>query len=98
MATKLTPLGDRLIAKPKKGSDTTAFGMVFSDANREKPMEAEVICISENASGITVGDTVMFKKYSPVEIKDDNGDDLYIIDIYDVIAIVASSDDATIIK
>jgi chaperonin GroES len=61
--------------------ETTASGIVLPDnANKEKPEKGEVLAVGPGkimdngqlkSMGVKVGDKVMFKKYSPDEIKID---------------------------
>ena len=78
---KLKPLHDNVVVKPMSAEETTASGIVLPDnANKEKPEKGEVLAVGpgkimENGQlksmNVRVGDKVMFKKYSPDEIKID---------------------------
>lgn len=84
---KLRPLGDHLVVKPIEDDQVTKLGIVLPDtATKEKPEKGEVMAVGpgkvlENgtraAVQVKVGDKVVFKKYSPDEIK--VGDDEYLI-------------------
>jgi len=79
---KLKPLGDNVVVKPMSVKETTASGIFLPDnANKEKPEKGEVLAVGpgkimENGQlrpmNVKVGDKVMFKKYSPDEIKIDD--------------------------
>lgn len=94
---KLKPLHDHVIVKPIAENETTKSGIVLPDTvDKEKPEKGEVIAIGpgklmENGQratmGVKVGDKVMFKKYSPDEIKVD-GEEYLVISEGDVIAIL----------
>jgi len=92
MATQVFPLGDRIIVKPKAAEEVTSFGLVLSDANKEKPMQGEIVAVSKTIkdSSVKKGDIVLYKKYSPTEfnIKNDQGKDeeLLVLDLEDVLA------------
>ena len=48
---------------------TTASGIIIPDnASKEKPSQGKVIAVSKEAEGLSVGDTVVFAKYSGSEI------------------------------
>ena len=96
MATKLIPLGDRLLVERIEAETTTAGGIVLPDSAKEKPIQGKVIAVGEgrrNDDGKIVplqvkkGDTVLFGKYSGTEVKLD-GIDYLIMKEDDVLAIV----------
>lgn len=93
---KLTPLGDRVIVKPKAPEETTKGGIILPDTAQEKPMEGEVIAVGNGktddtgkkiAMELKVGNKVLYGKYSGTEVKLD--DQEYLImresDVYAVI-------------
>ena len=45
MATKLQPLGDRVVVKPLPKEEVTKGGIVLPDTVKEKPQEGEVIAV-----------------------------------------------------
>lgn len=75
----LRPLSDYLIVKPLSDEAVTASGIVLPDTiDKEKSEKGEVISVGPGkrldngqvaAMEVKIGDTVMFKKYSPDEIK-----------------------------
>ena len=93
---KLKPLGDHVIVKPLT-EEVTKSGIVLPDTvDKEKPEKGEVIAIgpgkvlengSRSAMSVKVGDKVVFKKYSPDEIKID-GDEVLVLSESDLIAII----------
>lgn len=84
---KLKPLHDHVIIKPITEDEVTAAGIVLPDTvDKEKPEKGEVVAIGpgklmENGQrapmSVRVGDKVVFKKYSPDEIKE--GKEEYLI-------------------
>ena len=91
------PLHDHVIVKPIADEEVTKAGIVLPDTvDKEKPEKGEVLAIGpgkllENGSraeiSVKIGDTVMFKKYSPDEIKVD-GEELLVISEGDIIAVI----------
>lgn len=94
----LKPLADRVVIKPLNATETTKSGIVIPETvQKEKAEKGEVIAIgpgkmmengTRGAMAVSVGDKVMFKKYSPDEIKID-GQELLILDESDILAIIA---------
>lgn len=94
---KLKPIHDNVIIKPITESEVTKSGIVLPDTvDKEKPEKGEVIAVGEGKlldngqrapMSVKVGDKVMFKKYSPDEIKLD-GQDYLVISESDIIAII----------
>lgn len=93
---KLTPLGDRVIVKPKAPEEKTKGGIILPDTAQEKPMEGEVIAVGNGkiddagkkvAMELKVGDKVLYGKYSGTEVK--MNDEEYLImresDVYAII-------------
>jgi len=94
---KLKPLGDHVIVKPIIEDEVTKAGIVLPDTvDKEKPEKGEVVAVGagkilENGQhavmSVEVGDKVMFKKYSPDEVKVD-GVEYLIISEGDILAIL----------
>lgn len=94
---KLKPLGEHVIVKPIIEDEITKAGIVLPDTvDKEKPEKGEVVAVGpgkllENgqraAMSVKVGDKVMFKKYSPDEIKVDK-EEYLVISENDIIAIL----------
>src|SRR5436190_16752080 len=87
MATKITPLHDRVILRRIEDNvNQTAGGLFIPDTAKEKPQQGEVIAAGEGkfredgtrqALDVKAGDRVLFGKYSGSEVKID--DEEYII-------------------
>ena len=93
----IKPLGDRVLVKPTKNEDKTESGIYIPEtASKDKPEQGKVLAVGPgetNEQGevtpmkVTVGQTVMFTKYSPNEIE--IGNETYlIIREKDILAIV----------
>jgi chaperonin GroES len=94
---KLRPLGDRVIVKPVPKEEMTKAGIILPDTiDKERPEQGEVIAVGPGklldngtraAISVKVGDKVVFKKYSPDEVKIDDVEYL-VISESDVMAVV----------
>lgn len=76
-ATKIRPLGDRVVVKIVK-EEKTAGGLVLPDTAQEKPQTGEVVAVgpgkmmengSRAAMDVKEGEKVLFAKYSGTEVK-----------------------------
>src|SRR5258705_6763784 len=83
MATKFTPLHDRILVRRVEEAETSRGGIIIPDSAKEKPQEGEVISagkgkISEEGKvrplDVKEGDRILFGKYSGTEIKLDGED------------------------
>lgn len=93
----LRPLGDRLIVQALTKEEKTSSGIILPDtADKERPEQGEVIAVGpgrmlDNGSiapmRVKVGDKVVFKKYSPDEVKAD-GKEYLVIAEADVLAVI----------
>ena len=80
MATKFTPLHDRILVRRVEEAETTRGGIIIPDSAKDKPQEGEVISagkgkISEEGKvrplDVKEGDRILFGKYAGTEIKID---------------------------
>lgn len=95
-ATKLRPLGDRVVIEPIPREDMTKSGIVLPDTAKEKPQEGKVIAVGPGAFDndgkriavdVSTGDKVLYAKYAGTEFKLD-GEDLLIVAAKDILAVV----------
>jgi chaperonin GroES len=95
-ATKLRPLGDRVVIQPTPREEMTKSGIVLPDTAKEKPQEGSVIAVGPGAFDndgkriaidVKVGDKVLYAKYAGTEFKVE-GDELLIVSQKDILAIV----------
>ena len=94
---KLRPLGDRVIVKALPKEEVTKTGIILPETvDKERPEQGEVIAVgpgrlldsgSRAAMNLKVGDKVVFKKYSPDEVKIEEVDYLVIAES-DVMAVI----------
>ena len=90
------PLGDRVLVRRVEEEEKTRGGIIIPDTAKEKPQEGEVIAVGPGArdeSGklqpldVSVGDRILFGKWSGTEVKLD-GEDLLIMKESDIMGIV----------
>ena len=96
MAT-LRPIGDRLIVKALTKEEVTKSGIILPDTiDKERPEQGEVIAAGPGRMldtgaiapmKVKVGDKIVFKKYSPDEVKIDD-EEFLVISESDVMAVV----------
>jgi len=93
----IKPLSDHIFIELVEEDNTTESGIVIPDtADKERPTKGKVVAVGpgkadENGKripmSVKVGDTVLFKKYSPDEIEVD-GKTHYVIEESDVLAVI----------
>ena len=97
-ATKLRPLGDRVVIQPTPREEMTKSGIVLPDTAKEKPQEGKIIAAGpgrltdegkREPMDVKDGDTVLYAKYAGTEFKVE-GDELLIVSQKDILAIVES--------
>lgn len=91
MAVSIKPLADRVLIKPAPAEDKTASGIIIPDTAKEKPQKGEVVAVGpgkkDEPTTVSVGDTVLYGKYSGTEITVE-GADYLIMRESDILAIV----------
>ena len=83
----LQPLNDNVLLElTEEKEQKTASGIIIPDSAKEKPEYAKVVAIGNiDNPGISVGDTVFYKKYSGTEIEFD-GKNYLLIPYADLLA------------
>ena len=80
MATKIQPLGQRVLVKRTESEEKSAGGLYIPDTAKEKPQEAKVVALGTGGKDdegkpidftVKVGDTVLISKYGGTEVKID---------------------------
>jgi chaperonin GroES len=98
-ATKLRPLGDRVVIQPTPREEMTKSGIVLPDTAKEKPQEGKILSAGpgrltdegkREPMDVKKGDTVLYAKYAGTEFKIE-GDELLIVSQKDILAIVESA-------
>src|ERR1700751_2894177 len=99
MATKFTPLHDRILVRRVEEADTTRGGIIIPDSAKDKPQEGEIIAVGRGKSNdegkvfplaVKEGDRILFGKYSGTEIKID-GEDFIIMKEDEVLGILTGA-------
>ncbi len=81
MASKLIPLADKLVLRPIVQEEVLSSGIVIPDTAKEKPNQGEIIAVGPGrrddggkviAPEVTIGDRVLYAKYTGQEIKVEN--------------------------
>ncbi len=99
MATKLTPLHDRILVRRVEEAESVRGGIIIPDTAKEKPQEGEVIAVGKgkvNEEGkvrpldVKAGDRILFGKYSGTEIKLD-GEEFIIMREEEVLGVLSGA-------
>ncbi|RYG48019.1 co-chaperone GroES [bacterium] len=92
----LQPLHDRIVVEAAPKEEKSAGGIILPDSAQEKPQRGKVLAVGPgkrldsgqlSATGINVGDTVLYGKYGATEVKVD-GEDYLILRAEDVLAVL----------
>lgn len=81
------PLGNRVLVERKEDAQTTASGIIIPDNAKEKPSQGTIVAVGGDVEEISVGDSVVFGKYSGNELALD-GTDFLILDADDIFGII----------
>lgn len=90
----LKPIGEKIILEKVKAEEKTVGGIVLPDSAKEAPQHAQVVAIGpeilsdeEKKNQVSIGDKVVYTKYSGTELKVDDKE--YIIcKLEDLLAVV----------
>ena len=94
----IRPLHDRVIVKRLEEERVSAGGIVIPDSAAEKPVQGEIIACGNGkitdsgdvrALDVSVGDRILFGKYSGTEVKLD-GKELLVMREEDIMAVIES--------
>ena len=90
------PLHDRVLVRRIEAEEKTAGGIIIPDSAKEKPSEGEIVAIGSGTRAedgkvtpldVSVGDRVLFGKWSGTEVKID-GEDLLIMKESDIMGVI----------
>jgi chaperonin GroES len=93
---KFRPLHDRVLLRRLESDTKTAGGIIIPDTAKEKPAQAEVIAVGTGVRdeqgklqplAVSVGDTVLFSKWSGSEVNID-GEELLVVKESDIMGII----------
>jgi len=77
MSAQIQPLADYVVAQAEEAQTKTAAGLYLPEKSAEKPKTAKVIAVGKEVKQVKVGDRILYKSYSPTEVK--VGADAYIL-------------------
>lgn len=84
-------MADRVLIEPTAAETTTASGIIIPDTAKEKPQEGTVVAVGpgkkDEPMTVSVGDKVLYGKYSGTELKLD-GKEYLIVKEADLFGIV----------
>jgi chaperonin GroES len=87
----IRPLADRVIIEPAAAETKTTSGIIIPDTAQEKPQRGTVVAVGpgkkDEPMTVSVGDVVLYGKYSGTEFKYEGGDYLIMREA-DIMAIV----------
>jgi chaperonin GroES len=96
VATKLRPLGDRVVVRPTTREEMTKSGIVLPDTAKEKPQEGTILAVGpgrilddgkREQVDVKEGQKVLYAKYAGTEFKVDE-EELLIVSQKDILAVV----------
>ncbi len=94
---KVVPMGDNVVVEPIVEEVSSSGIIIPETANKEKPMEGKVVAVGPGKltdegqrleMEIKEGDTVLFSKYGPTEVKVE-GKEVLILSASDIYAKLA---------
>lgn len=89
--SNLKPLPGFVLVRRLDEEAVSSSGIVLADSAKEKPQKGEVLAVGgdkgEKKSMLKTGQTILFKKYGPTEVKHE-GEELLILEEDDVFAII----------
>ena len=69
----MKPINDRVVIKPSPAEEKTSGGIIIPDTAKEKPQQGEVVAVGPGKDGnlmtVSVGDVVLYGKYSGQELQ-----------------------------
>ena len=99
MATKFTPLHDRILIRRIEEGESTRGGIIIPDTAKDKPQEGEVVSVGKgkiNEEGkvrpldVKESDRILFGKYAGTEIKLD-GEEFVIMREEEVLGVISGA-------
>lgn len=96
VATKIKPLGDRVVVQRVEEEQKTRGGIVLPDSAKEKPQRGKVVAVGtgrvlDNGTKVALevkeGDIVLFAKYGGTEVEID-GTEYIVLSERDLLAVM----------
>jgi len=96
MATKIVPLGDKVLVKRLEAVEKTKGGIVLPDTAKEKPKEGRVVAVGDGKLledgtrakfQVKKKDRILFSSYAGTEITVD-GEEYLIMSEDDILAVI----------
>ena len=94
---EIIPLGDRVLVKPEEKEKKTKSGIIIPDTvDKERPEVGKIVAVGEGKitddgktipMKVKVGNTVLFAKYGPDEVKIDD-EEYLIVSESNILAII----------
>jgi len=84
---KIKPLGTRVLVKQIEAEAKTSSGIIIPDSAQEKPLQAKVLAVGNDANQVKVGETVLYGKFTGTELNIDNNNYL-MLDVADILATI----------
>jgi chaperonin GroES len=85
---KIKPLGERLLVLREEVEEKSSGGIILTESYQEKPNQGEVKAIGDDVTTVKVGNTIVFGKYSSNETLQVDDDELIILELKDVKAVI----------
>jgi chaperonin GroES len=84
----IKPLFAKVVVEAKAAEEVRASGIVIPDtASKERPQQGTVLAVGPKCESLKAGEIVLFKTYSPTEVKID-GKTYLILDEEDILGVV----------
>lgn len=87
MSTKIQPLADYVVAVGEEAQTKTASGLYLPGNAAEKPKVAKVEAAGKDVKQVKTGDRILYKSYSPTEVKVD-GTEYLLVKEEDILATI----------
>jgi chaperonin GroES len=87
-SVRFKPLGSRVLLKPVEPEEATPSGIVLPDTAKADNQAAEVVAAGAHEDvEVSVGDVVVYRKYSGTEIELE-GEDYLVVEAEDILGVV----------
>lgn len=87
MSSKIQPLADYVVAQAEEAQTKTAAGLILPGNTAEKPKVAKVVAVGKDVKQVKTGERILYKSYSPTEVKLD-GEEFLLIKEEDILATI----------